>query len=424
MCIYTKFRYLCQCIKLKIAMPCHKAGLNSCGQLVCMDDPHPHITDNIYGDGVVRARTAHTFGVGVCGNVQCQWWFGLMPVGDYGDAKSLEDDTPIDMSDDSRAAREDRWYRTGLSTEQQLEHFSTQYTFTDSSMPNFAFGGQSGMSPFWPFIPSPHETPARDVEWHDLNPGHLSAELLQVAVWMRLLPASVIAGHTGRTVSPLRPNKGPFAVPHHRCGRSRGICKLCGEFATPAHQSAKTLAYQQRISYRELHDEALGHEDWINTIAEWDDVANRWQKVTQPVAGKKYKTIWELDALLPHLPEPCVGGGNDAMLYETHDEEGSVYDERCGVEEQTVIIVRTGLIAGRFGFAAGEESAEPTAQQHQIGRAFDEFVMFPVDEQATDASADTGAFDFSSSPETVKPGLVHAGGVEQLDDGMEIDFTL
>ncbi|OQO06064.1 hypothetical protein B0A48_08652 [Cryoendolithus antarcticus] len=275
MCIYTKFRYLCQCIKLKIAKPCHKAGLNSCGQLVCMDDPHPHITDNIYGDGVVRVRTAHTFGVGVCGNVQCQWWFGLLPVGDYGDTKSLEDDTLIDMSDESRAAREDRWHRTVLSTEQQLEQFSTQDTFTDSRMPNFAFGRQSGMNPFWPFTTSPHVTSAKDVKWHDLNPDYFSAELLQVAVWMRLLPASIVAGHTGRGVSPLRPTKGPFAVPAHDCRKSRDICKLCGEFTTSAHQKAKTLAYQQRISYRELHDEALRHEDWINTIAEWNDDANR-----------------------------------------------------------------------------------------------------------------------------------------------------
>ncbi|KAK6440026.1 hypothetical protein LTR95_003759 [Oleoguttula sp. CCFEE 5521] len=418
MCIYTKFRYLCQCIKLKIAEACPRAGLNSCGQLVCMDDPHPHITDNIYGDGVVRARTAHTFGVGVCGNVQCQWWFGLLPVGDYGDANSLEDDTPIDMSEESRAAREDRWYRTVRSTEQQSEHFSVMYTFTDSSMPNFAFGGQSGMNPFWPFTPLSHEASVQDIKWHHLNPGYLSAELLQAAVWMRLLPASIVAGHTGRGVSPLRPTKSPFAVPAHRCRKSRGICKLCGEFATPAHQKAKTLAYQQRISYRELHDEALGHEDWINTIAEWDDDANRWQTVTQPVQGKKYKTIWELDALLPHLPEPCVGGGNDALLYETLDENGGVYDERCGVAHGMVIKVKTGLLAGRYGFAAGDRGGETSTQKSEVERMFDGFDMFQDEDRITDLA------DTMSSPDSGQLGLVFAGGVEQLNDGMEIDFTL
>ncbi|OQN96743.1 hypothetical protein B0A48_17167 [Cryoendolithus antarcticus] len=424
MCIYTKFRYLCQCIKLKISSPCHKAGLNSCGQLVCMDDPHPRITDNVYGDGVVRARTAHTFGVGVCGNVQCQWWFGLLPVGDYGGAKSLEDDTSIDTSDESRAAREDLWYRTVLSTEQQLEHFSTQYTFIDSSIPNFASGGQSGMNHFWPFTPSPHEQFVEEVKWHHLNPGYLSAELLQVAVWMRLLPASIVSGLTSRSISPLRPIKGPFAVAKHNCRKSRAMCKLCGEFTTPAHQKARTLAYQQRISYRELHDEALSHEDWMTTIAEWDDEANRWKKVTQPVQGKKYKTIWELDALLPHLPEPCVGGGHDAMLYEISDEEGSVYDERDGVEDGMHVMVRTGLVAGRYGVIAAEESAAAPTQQHETERVFDEFVMFPVDQQATVAGLDTGAFDFTSSRGIVKPGLKYAGGVEQLDDGMETDFIL
>lgn len=371
MCIYTKFRYLCQCTKFKISAPCSHAGLNSCGQLICTLDPHPHLQDNIFGDGIVRDRSVHTFGVGVCGNVQCQWWFGLLPVGDYGGKSDLSDDAEIDMSADARASREDRWYRGLLTTEQQMDHFEMKYDLPGDDVGSFA-RLHAGMHTFSPFECGIEELSADHLAWYELNPAYLSAELLQVAVWMRLIPASVIADH-GRTLSPLRATKGPFKIGPHVCRTTPGRCQTCGEIVGDAWMKERCLAYQQRVAYRVLHDEALLREDWLHTVAEWDFSTNSWRKVTDPVAGRKYKTIWELDGLLPHVPEPCISYPHNKQLYMLMTEDGEEYDERAGPTPGTVIRVATGLLREYYGHAEtggdrllGAEQEEEEEEEEEL----------------------------------------------------------
>lgn len=136
MCKFTTFSFLCGGTKLKITSPCESAFTNYQGIQYCRKDPQAHVND-----GVFRECNALTYGPGICSNVNCREYHGMLPheLSSKNDASDLiEDDSEFDMSLDASAERETRWFRYLLSTDQQLECLNTVFPVPLESMTDYA----------------------------------------------------------------------------------------------------------------------------------------------------------------------------------------------------------------------------------------------------------------------------------------------
>lgn len=209
MCIFTHHTYLCLHQKVKLTHPCADARRDAGGNYYCPHDPNPAHLDKASKHREYAPQ--RTWGAGVCASLQCHWLWCLLPIGHFGDAEiSLEDDSPIEMTPESLAQREEAWFRNVLSTEQQLEAL--------------------GMT--WPYEKMPdllYFTDPDTIPWQALNPRYLDAETLHWLLYTKMLPASIVVPASSPRTSSLRPNIGPHKFSSHTCSRKKpGICANCG----------------------------------------------------------------------------------------------------------------------------------------------------------------------------------------------------
>jgi hypothetical protein len=334
MCIYTRFQYLCLHEKLKLQKPCDKAVKDPQGILTCPDAPSVQTID----------ETPRTYGVGVCSSIHCAWNYSILPVGDYGDksrfgdSTSFEDDTEIEDSLAAREDRIDRWFRL-LTVDQQLDHFSTKYPIPDYER---SIAGQAFLNfPFGAAAVGSWET----LRWEELNPLYLTPAMLQWCVLNRLLPASVVDDRKSRTITPLKPIFGPFAVEGpHECPERHGICNSCGANIGNKVLKEATLAYRQDVALAELLDGDRAKGDLRGTAwdphvdLKWDDGKGEYCRApgTAHVANDAlYPTISNpafVSLTTPTVDTAAVFSGQNAPLADdtTQDDMDVDLDPRAG----------------------------------------------------------------------------------------------
>lgn len=250
MCKFTEFHFLCEGAKLKITSPCESAFTNYQGIQYCRKDPQAHINDGVYRD------RSHTHGPGICSNVNCREYHGMLSSKDKA-SDLIEDDSEFDMSPDACTERENRWYRYLLSTDQQLECINTVFPVPLESMSDY------GRVYLWLGYLSVNERAAHfdetsnaspdAVTWQELNPKYMSQDTLQLATAYPFLPIWVTdtrqavpdrfsnkkskgskkgksASKQTRTTTPKMPLYGPFQIPSHRCNPVIGFCETCGHY--------------------------------------------------------------------------------------------------------------------------------------------------------------------------------------------------
>lgn len=255
MCKFTTFSFLCGGTKLKITSPCESAFINYQGIQYCRKDPQAHVND-----GVFRDCSAYTYGPGICSNVNCREYHGMLPyeLSSKNEASDLiEDDSEFDMSPDACTERETRWFRYLLSTDQQLECFNTVFPVPLESMTEYArvylWLGYLNVNDWAAHFDAAANASPDEVTWQELNPKYMSPCTLQTATAHHLLPAWVTdttqplperftnkpskaskkdkaATQQIRTTTPQMPLYGPFKVPSHRCTPAIGFCKTCGHY--------------------------------------------------------------------------------------------------------------------------------------------------------------------------------------------------
>lgn len=274
MCIYTHFQYLCLHEKTKIQTACDNVVIDRHGNLTCLNET----------DGTQRTFGHRTYGVGICSSIHCAWNFSILPIGDYGnDTKfgnslSFEDDTEIDDSPEAREERVARWYRL-LSTEQQLDHLRTEYPVPINER---SIAGRDLLACAW----GPGVVPTlTTMRWQELNPLFLTPAMLQWCIFNRVLPASVADDRKSKTICPLKPVCGPFAIQAHKCSKKRGICKVCGNNIGDPALREKTMCHRQTTALGNLMREAFNEPDPIGTALDpfmdlkWDDDKGEYRMI-------------------------------------------------------------------------------------------------------------------------------------------------
>ncbi|KAK4540135.1 hypothetical protein LTR36_009800 [Oleoguttula mirabilis] len=261
MCLYKEFFFLCGCSKYKIAVPCVDVAVNVQGVLFCRQDPHPHPEDRKARDGMISI----THGPGVCSGAVCQWHWGVLVPGDFGDGKQIkpavqqqqqqkeEVDAEFDLSEEACKEREGRWYCM-LSADQQLECFSTVFPVPFEAMSDYA---RSFLNPHMDDLAlsldddrAEHARP-EELRWQETNPRYLSSQQLSFATGL-LLPVEVTAPGQERGSTPHKPLVGPFGVGAHVCKPKVGVCRTCGRYRGRGKGKGKVVTEAHVRPHRNL----------------------------------------------------------------------------------------------------------------------------------------------------------------------------
>ncbi|KAK4502345.1 hypothetical protein PRZ48_005770 [Zasmidium cellare] len=297
MCQYTTFHFLCGASKLKITTPCASAFTNYQGLTYCRLDPQAHVNDGIQRD------TTHTYGPGICSNINCRDFFGMAPYEVSNTADLLEDDEEFDMSSEACAERETRWFRCLLSTDQQLECFSTNFPVPVESMTEYAkaflYFNHLPANEWATYFASAWDSNPDEVTWQELNPKFMDASALQAATALKLLPAWVTDVKQGvpdmnikhsrksstkksrkaksksvqpLTTTPHMPLYGPFKTTTHTCLPAVGFCKTCGHYHGKAHRRKPFRFHEINFAAeRERFNELDGETQRAMSEAAWGE---------------------------------------------------------------------------------------------------------------------------------------------------------